>query len=140
MKSVPVTMRVIVIAVLASVAASGCGPESAPPAQPVIVWHPVGSWSGQGNAQSESFTSDTGTLRVRWETSNESPARAGAFRLTAHSAISGRPLQLAVDQHGVGRGTSYIDEDPRVFYFVIESGNLDWSFTVEEAVAGTVTK
>ena len=133
------TIKVIVIAALASVA-SACGSQSPPAARQVIVWQAVGSWSGHGNSQSESFTSDTGALRVRWETSNETPAQAGAFRLTAHSAISGRPLQLAVDHRGVGRGTSYINEDPRVFYIVVESANLDWSFTVEEAVAGTVTK
>ena len=133
------TIKVIVIAALASFA-SACGSQSTPAAKEIVIWHTVGSWSGHGNGQSESFTSDTGALRVRWETSNEVPADAGAFRLTAHSAISGRPLQLAVDHRGVGRGTSYVNEDPRVFYLVIESANLDWSFTVEEAVAGTVTR
>ena len=133
------TIKVIVIVALASLA-SACGTGSAPAAKEVIVLHRVGSWSGHGNSQSESFTSDTGALRVRWETSNETPAQAGAFRLTAHSAISGRPLQLAVDHRSVGRGTSYINEDPRVFYIVVESAYLDWSFTVEEAVAGRVAR
>jgi len=133
------TLKVVVMTALALVA-SACGSQATPAATEVVVWQPVGSWSGHGNGQSESFTSDTGALRVRWETSNEAPSHAGAFRLTAHSAISGRPLQLAVDHQGIGRGTSYIDEDPRVFYVVIESANLDWSFTVEEAVAGTVTE
>jgi len=132
------TGKLIAIMALATVV-SGCGSQSTPAAREVIVWQTVGSWSGHGNVQSESFTSDTGSLRMRWETSNESPAHAGAFRLTAHSAISGRPLQLAVDHRGVGGGTSYISEDPRVFYVVVESANLDWSFTVEEAVVGTVT-
>ena len=129
------------IAIMACAAVvSGCGSQSTPAARQVIVWQTVGSWSGHGNVQSESFTSETGALRVRWQTSNEGPAHAGAFRLTAHSAISGRPLQLAVDHRGVGGGTSYIGEDPRAFDVVVESANLDWSFTVEEAVVGTVTK
>jgi len=133
------TGKLIAIMALTTVV-SGCGSQSTPAARQVIVWQPVGSWSGHGNVQSESFTSDTGAMRVRWQTSNEVPAHAGAFRLTAHSAISGRPLQLAVDHRGVGGGTSYISEDPRVFYIVVDSANLDWSFTVEEAVVGTVTK
>ena len=133
------TTKVVVITALASLA-SACGSPSTPAAKEVVVWRTVGSWSGHGNAQTESFRSDTGALRVRWETSNEAPADTGAFRLTAHSAISGRPLQLAVDRLGVGRGTSYVDEDPRVFYVVVESANLDWSFTIEEAVVGTVTE
>jgi hypothetical protein len=132
-------VKLIAIVGFASVV-SGCGSQSTSAAKQVIVWQPVGSWSGHGNRQSESFTSDTGALRVRWTTSNEAPAHAGAFRLTAHSAISGRPLQLAVDHRGVGGGTSYIDEDPRVFYVVVESANLDWSYTVEEAVVGTLTE
>lgn len=133
------TIAVIVMTALALLA-SACSSQSAPAPKLVIVWHTIGSWSGHGNGQSESFTSDTGTLRVRWETSHEAPAHAGSFRLTAHSAISGRPLQVAVDRQGVGRGSSYIDEDPRVFYIVVESANVDWSFTVEEAVAGTVAE
>ena len=124
---------------LASVAI-GCRSQSMPAAREVIAWRALGSWSGHGNSQSESFTSDTGALRVRWETSNEAPAHTGAFKLTAHSAISGRPLQVAVDRQGVGGGTSYINEDPRVFYVVVESENLDWRFTVEEGVAGTVAR
>jgi hypothetical protein len=58
--------------------------------------------------------------------------------LTAHSAISGRPLQVAVDRQGVGQGIGYVDQDPHVFYLVIESANLDWSFTLDEAAGGTV--
>ena len=77
-------------------------------------------------------------MRIRWQTSKEAPAGAGRFRLVAHSAISGRPLQTAVDQQGMGHGTAYVAEDPRVFFAVVESANLDWSFTVEEAVPATV--
>ena len=87
----------------------------------------------------ESFRSDSQSLNVRWETSNVAPHGVGTFRLTARSAISGRPLKVAVDEQGAGRGTSYVDEDPHVFYMAVESANLDWSFTVEEAFAGTAT-
>jgi hypothetical protein len=31
-----------------------------PPPQAVVVWKPVGSWSGHGDKQTETFTSDTG--------------------------------------------------------------------------------
>ena len=85
--------------------------------------------------QTESFTSESGELRVRWRTARETRTGQGVFRLTAHSAISGRPLQLAVDHRGIGQGTSFVDQDPHVFYMVVEADNLDWSFTVEEAVA-----
>jgi len=100
----------------------------------------VRSWSGQGNAQTESFESVSGQLRIRWRTTHEGAVNrlAGYFRLTAHSAISGRPMQVAIDQRGGGEGTAYVDQDPHDFYFVIESANLDWSFTLEEAVAGTI--
>ena len=102
--------------------------------QDAPVWRTLGSWSGHGNTQTESFSSDTGALRVRWETTDEQPPDAGTFRLIVNSAISGRSLLVAVDRRGVGRDTSYVTEDPRVFYLVVESANLQWSFTVEEAV------
>ena len=102
-----------------------------------VVWRPLGSWSGRGSLQTESFTSDTGALRVRWETTlprADSPAAPGVFRLNAHSAISGRLLQPVVDQAGVGSGVGYVQQDPHVFYVVVESNQLNWTFTVEEAV------
>ena len=60
--------------------------------------------------------------------------------MTVHSAISGRPLALAGESRGVGHDISYISEDPRVFYLVVESANLEWSVTVEEGLAVTASK
>jgi hypothetical protein len=98
----------------------------------VVVWRSLGSWSGRGNTQTESFTSDTGSLRVRWQTSREARPGDGTFRLTLHSAISGRPLVQAVDHRGVGAETAYVSEDPRVFYVVVDSARIEWSFTIDE--------
>ena len=78
----------------------------------------------------------TGALRVKWETTG--PAD-GTFLLTIHSSISGRPLQVAVDQKGPGGDTAYVNEDPRVFFAVIESDRMDWSFSVDEAMGTRVT-
>jgi hypothetical protein len=114
----------------------GCRSKEPPPRELQFVWSPLGTWSGHGNRQTESFTSDTGSLRVQWITSNETRPGAGTFQLTIHSAISGRPLQVAVDQRGPGRNTAYVQEDPRVFFAVVESAGLDWSFTIDEAVVG----
>jgi len=116
--------------------AAACGSPSSSASKEVVVWRAVGSWSGRGNLQTESFTSDSGSLRVRWETAGEASHGAGTFRLTARSAISGRSLKVAVEQQGPGRGTSYVNDDPHVFYMTVESANLDWSFTVDDAVAG----
>jgi hypothetical protein len=74
---------------------------------------------------------------MRWETRNESVPGAGRFRVALHSAISGRPLQVAVDHQGAGRDTMYMADDPRVSYLVVESENLDWTLTLEEAVPAT---
>jgi hypothetical protein len=126
-------------AIALAAAATACGARADQPPKPAeaaIAWRPLGSWSGHGNQQTESFTSDSGTLRVRWETTAAS-SEPGTFRLTAHSAISGRPLQQVVDVvdvHGPGSGTGYVQQDPHVFYVVIESSSVNWKFTVEEAV------
>lgn len=127
------------VAVLVAVAllASVCG---APPPEPVqkdvVIWKMLGEWSGRGNVQTESFVGLTGSLRMHWRTKTAAPKEAGTFRLILHSAISGRALQEPVDQKGSGEGTAYTAEDPRVFYITVESADLDWSFTVEEALFG----
>ena len=100
----------------------------------VVVWRSIGSWSGRGNTQTGSFTSDTGSLRVRWQTGHEVRPGEGRFRLTLHSAISGRPLVRAVDRRGVGADTAYLGEDPRVFYVVVDSAGVEWSFTIDEGI------
>lgn len=133
-------IRLVLIVALAALSGA-CGSQASPAtrATDMIIWRTVGSWSGQGNAQTESFIGDTASFRVDWQTKNEQPSGAGAFRLALHSAVSGRELLVAVDEHGIGEGTSYMTEDPRPFHVVVESANLDWSFTVQEAFAGAVS-
>ena len=119
--------------------AAGCGLESKPATRDVVIWRNVGSWTGRGPQQTESFIGETGSLRVRWETRNEAVPGRGRLQVTIHSAISGRPLAVAVDHRGVGQDTFYFSEDPRVFYLVVESADLEWSLTVEEGIAATAS-
>jgi len=114
-------------------------PRPEPARKEVVLWKTLGSWSGHGNAQTESFLGLTGSLRLRWTATNEKPKGQGRFKLILQSAISGRALQEPVDHEGPGEGTAYAADDPRVFHIVVESANLDWSFTVEEAAFGTVS-
>jgi hypothetical protein len=136
-----VRSRAVFLAALAAFAADGCRARTDPPpkaAASSVAWHQLGKWAGRGNLQTESFTSDTGVLRVRWETTAQpadaASAGAGTFHLTAHSAISGRPLQEIVDHTGPDSGIGYVQQDPHVFYVVVESTHLNWTFTVEEAI------
>jgi hypothetical protein len=118
--------------------ASACARTAAPSKKTVTVWRTLGSWSGRDNAQTESFTSDTGFLRITWETKGETAAGAGRFRLAVMSSISGRRLVTAVDVRGVGHDTAYVNEDPRAFFAVVESSNVDWRFSVDEGIPATV--
>jgi hypothetical protein len=133
-------LRVLVIALVSAGLSSACGPRGNSTPQTAVrgvVWRSLGSWSGRGSLQTESFTSETGALRVRWETKlpkADSPPAPSVFRLNAHSAISGRLLQQVVEQAGAGSGTGYVQQDPHVFYVVVESNQLSWTFTVEEAI------
>ena len=129
------------IALVAAIALSAsCAPE--PPSRAgerqVVAWRTLGSWSGRGSRQTETFSFDSGSLRVRWQTQNETSRAAGTFRLVFKSAISGRELAVAADHRGAGRGESYIPETPRSAYMLVESENIGWSFTVEEGMSGTV--
>lgn len=129
-----VTASVRYLAAALALLALGCRDPYRIPDREEFVWGKVGSWSGRGNSQTSSFSSDTGTFRVQWETKSLDPADPGTFHLALYSAVSGRPLLDAVTQRGNGRGTVHLTEDPRVFYFVIESSGVEWSFTAEEGV------
>jgi hypothetical protein len=117
----------------ALLSAFACQKPTEKPSEPQVRWHRLGSWSGTGNMQTESFESN-GSLRVQWKTVNETAPGTGTFRLAFHSSISGRELQAAVERKGVGADTAYVQQDPHVFFAKVESANLDWSFTVDEAV------
>jgi hypothetical protein len=101
-----------------------------------VGWRPVASFSGHGDSQTESFNIESGQWRIKWATTNEKPAGAGMFQATVHSAVSGRPLGVPIEHRGVGSGTTWVNEDPRLYHLVIESRSVDWSVAVEESVVG----
>jgi len=123
----------------ASILVGACS-RAEPARKEVVLWKQLGSWSGRGNATTESFIGLTGSLRFRWRAINEEPRGQGHFKLILQSAISGRDLQEPVDQTGPGEGTAYAADDPRLFRMVVESTNIDWSVTVDEASFATATK
>src|ERR1051326_130951 len=102
--------------------------------KPLVGWRPIVSFSGRGASQTESFNIESGQWRIKWETTNESAPGAGSFRLTVHSAVSGRPLMQVVDHRGAGKDVAYVNEDPRLYHLVIDSADVDWSVKIEEAV------
>jgi hypothetical protein len=130
--------RLLVVALLPLLAA--CEGRATPAARPAVpsvttVWHPLGTWSGRGDRQTESFDVTTGSLRVEWQTTGESAPGAGRFRVSLYSSISGRPLQTIVDTRGAGADTVRFADEPRVTYLQIESDQVDWRITLDEAVA-----
>jgi len=120
-----------------------CRAREASPAkaEPEIVWRPVGTWSGHGNRQTESFHGETGALRVKWEARSESAeGKPGTFRVMAHSAISGRVLGEVVDRQGPGSGIGYVSTEPHTFYMSIQSTGLNWTIAVEEGITGEIVQ
>jgi hypothetical protein len=114
---------------------TSCGTEQARPPESVVTWKPVGSWSGRGDKQTETFTSDTGGFRVHWETTKEAPTGAGRLRVVFRSGDSGREIIEAIDAHGAGNGVEEVAADrPRWYYLTIESANVDWNVAVDERV------
>lgn len=118
---------------------SACGapppiPDSS--SQGVIQWEPIKKWSGRGDQQLDSFQSDSGALRIEWEAKRTAETAApGSLKIVVHSAISGRPLAAPVlDQRDEGKGIAYFSEEPRVFFFDVDSAGLDWKISVSERV------
>jgi hypothetical protein len=126
--------------------AAGCSREPAPAAAPsatspaaapaaegeVLAWRVIGTWSGRGNAQLETFPIERQTWRVRWETKNESPAGTGTFYLTANSGDSGRIMAEVVDATGNDHDVAYVSDVPHRYYLVVTSSNVDWTVSAEE--------
>ena len=112
---------------------AACGTAS-PPAEEITVWRPLGKWSGGGLLQTDPFISNTGQLRVTWEARDQAPSQAGTLKISLHSDVSGRALAVVVDRRGAGREVTYVSEDPRSFFLVIESKHLDWSVEVAEGI------
>jgi hypothetical protein len=137
-----VTARAARIAIVCSMIAasgawfSGCRSE-ARVSHKETIWRKLGSWSGHTSVQTESWPGESGAMRITWNTTRA--AADGQFQLTIHSAISGRPMQVVVDHDGDGAGTAYFSDDPRIFFAVVDSKNLDWTFTIEEPVDVIVT-
>jgi hypothetical protein len=128
-----------IVGSLALFVAACAAPAAKPVPKEVVIWKQLGSWSGRGNIQTESFVGLTGALRMHWRTVNQPPGE-GTFRLVLQSAISGRELRDVVDVKGSGEDTAYVAEDPRVFFMSVEAANLEWSFTVEEAIFAQQTE
>jgi len=126
------------ILLLVAGAAGACRSASRTESHPQIGWRPIGSWSGRGDDQTESFNIESTQWRIKWETKGAVSAGSGLFHVVVHSAVSGRPLQEAVEHQGDGRGVAYVTEDPRLYHLVIESSGVDWSIAVQEAVVGDV--
>jgi hypothetical protein len=99
-----------------------------------VVWKPIGSWSGRGSSQTDTFEMGMATWRVRWKASNQTPGAKGKFTLTVNSTVSGRSLTQLVDHEGPGDGIGYVNDDPRPNYLVVDSNDLDWTVTVEQSI------
>jgi hypothetical protein len=111
-----------------------CG-NRAPAREELTAWQPRGTWSGRGVQQTDPFISTTGLLRLTWET--RGAPGAGYFRITLHSDVSGRPLLVPVDRQGPGKDVAYVTEDPRGFFLLVESADLDWRVDVAEGIPAT---
>jgi hypothetical protein len=135
----PIIQLALLVALSLSVAAcrEPAKPAMSEAASETVAWKPLGAWSGHGVMQTEAFISDTGSLRITWETGNEAVPGKGVFTVALHSGVSGRPLLEAVSHQGPGRDVAYVTEDPREFFLVIESLNLDWSVSVDEGFPAT---
>ncbi|MGH9384280.1 MAG: hypothetical protein ACRD2N_08365 [Vicinamibacterales bacterium] len=122
--------RIVLIAALLSAACQASRDDSS--RRVVTASRPVGSWQGTGSQSVGDINSDTGRFHITWETRREQPTGQGTFKLTVRSAVSGRPLQVVVDHRGEGSGQADFADAGRIYDFLVDSNNLEWSFSVVE--------
>jgi hypothetical protein len=126
-------LRAACVAALLAIAA--CRSRQPPQPQQIVIWKPIGTWSGRGNSSTNTFTSDAGGFRVHWQTRNGATPEAGRLRVVFHSADSGRDIIDAIDARGTGAGVEEVAaERPRWYYLTIESADVDWTITVDERI------
>ena len=129
------------LALLAAASLAGAC-TSPPPASShhlVVSTRRAGAWQGTGNMTVGDVVNTAGHFVITWDAKPVSQAAgsassSGHFRLTVHSAVSGRPLKTVVDQAGEGHGTVDFEDDPRVYQFFVDSAGLEWWFTVDEVI------
>lgn len=96
-----------------------------------LEWQVIKRWSGNGSKTTESFEVQDREWRINWETRNEPFAGAGIFQIYVYDDRDNL-VALAANKQGTGRDTSYVHGDPGRYYLTINSGNVDWSVTVED--------
>jgi hypothetical protein len=113
-----------------------CNSAPAKPKTPLVGWRHITDFSGRGSTQTESFNIEATQWRIKWETKGDTNPSTGTLLVMVNSAVSGRPIALGLEHNGNGKGIAYVTEDPRFYYLVITSKNLDWSFSIDEEVLG----
>ncbi len=128
----------VLVALLLLTACESRQEEPAPPvAGASTPWRALGTWSGSGDRQTESFDVTTGSMRLTWEALQDDAPGTAHFRVSLHSAIRGRALQTIVDTQAAGADTVDLAANPRVAYLLIESEQIRWRVTLQEAVPGS---
>lgn len=134
--------RLIVAAALLAIASTGlaCRRDTAAtspgPAAPAdLEWRLVGTWSGTGPRQTESFEVSQFAMRLRWQVVRTTAPGPARFEVTLHSAVSGRPLQALVDASRVESGEVLVADDLRPAHFVVDAEHVEWRMTLEQPYA-----
>lgn len=123
-------------ALLSMLLLPSCDSAPAKPKAPLVGWRHIEDFSGRGSTQTESFNIEATQWRINWETKGDTTPSTGTMLVMVNSAVSGRPIALGVEAKGNGKGVAYVTEDPRFYYLVITSENLEWSLSIDEEVLG----
>lgn len=95
-------------------------------------WSGLGTWSGDGLQNTGTFTTQTGSLKLSYDTTDVTDPAGIHFSVTIYDANDNRPIDIILSIREPSEGESHYRGRPGEYYLSINAANVRWSLTLEE--------
>ncbi len=91
----------------------------------------LGTWSGDGMQSTGTFTTQTGSLKLMYDTTDVTDPAGIHFSVTIYDANDNRPKDIMLSIREPAEGESYYNIRPGEYYLKINAANVRWALTLE---------